>query len=131
MRFQGAIFAGRVFPCRPPASSSSQPRYRAAASHGSTPSPPRRRRRNPRPELEARGALRDEHLEAVEAQERELPNIQYPHADYDDALAGKDEAIDETPAQQPYTRQFPKVGRNDPCPCGSGKKYKHCHGKLA
>ena len=24
-----------------------------------------------------------------------------------------------------------KVGRNDPCPCGSGKKYKHCHGKLA
>jgi len=25
----------------------------------------------------------------------------------------------------------PRVGRNDPCPCGSGKKYKHCHGKLA
>ncbi|MFN8899499.1 MAG: SEC-C metal-binding domain-containing protein, partial [Pseudomonadota bacterium] len=25
----------------------------------------------------------------------------------------------------------PKVGRNDPCPCGSGRKYKHCHGKLA
>jgi len=25
----------------------------------------------------------------------------------------------------------PKVGRNDPCPCGSGKKYKHCHGQLA
>ena len=49
---------------------------------------------------------------------------------YDDALAGKDEAIDETPAQQPYTRQFPKVGRNDPCPCGSGKKYKYCHGAL-
>jgi preprotein translocase subunit SecA len=24
----------------------------------------------------------------------------------------------------------PRVGRNDPCPCGSGKKYKHCHGKL-
>jgi len=24
---------------------------------------------------------------------------------------------------------LPKVGRNDPCPCGSGKKYKHCHGK--
>jgi len=26
---------------------------------------------------------------------------------------------------------MPKVGRNDPCPCGSGKKYKQCHGKLA
>ncbi|MEK9134540.1 MAG: SEC-C metal-binding domain-containing protein [Pseudomonadota bacterium] len=29
------------------------------------------------------------------------------------------------------TRRQPKVGRNEPCPCGSGKKYKHCHGKLA
>jgi preprotein translocase subunit SecA len=27
--------------------------------------------------------------------------------------------------------QVPRVGRNEPCPCGSGKKYKHCHGKLA
>lgn len=27
--------------------------------------------------------------------------------------------------------EVPRVGRNDPCPCGSGKKYKHCHGKLA
>ena len=26
---------------------------------------------------------------------------------------------------------LPKVGRNEPCPCGSGKKYKHCHGQLA
>jgi preprotein translocase subunit SecA len=30
---------------------------------------------------------------------------------------------------QPIVREYPKVGRNDPCPCGSGKKYKHCHGK--
>lgn len=34
------------------------------------------------------------------------------------------------PQAQPFTRQQPKVGRNQPCPCGSGKKYKHCHGKL-
>jgi len=27
--------------------------------------------------------------------------------------------------------ELPKVGRNDPCPCGSGKKYKQCHGRLA
>jgi len=32
--------------------------------------------------------------------------------------------------QTPYVRDVPKVGRNDPCPCGSGKKYKVCHGKL-
>ena len=33
--------------------------------------------------------------------------------------------------QTPVQRDAPKVGRNDPCPCGSGKKYKHCHGQLA
>ena len=30
-----------------------------------------------------------------------------------------------------FHRNAPKVGRNDPCPCGSGRKYKHCHGQLA
>ena len=33
--------------------------------------------------------------------------------------------------QEPVRRTSKKVGRNDPCPCGSGKKYKHCHGKNA
>jgi SEC-C motif-containing protein len=33
--------------------------------------------------------------------------------------------------QKPVTREGPRVGRNDPCPCGSGKKYKKCHGKAA
>jgi preprotein translocase subunit SecA len=32
------------------------------------------------------------------------------------------------PKPVPAARAFPKVGRNDPCPCGSGKKYKACHG---
>jgi SEC-C motif-containing protein len=32
-------------------------------------------------------------------------------------------------APQTIIRSGPKVGRNDPCPCGSGKKYKHCHGR--
>ncbi|HET6603617.1 MAG TPA: preprotein translocase subunit SecA [Xanthomonadaceae bacterium] len=34
-------------------------------------------------------------------------------------------------AHTPVVRDQPKVGRNDPCPCGSGKKYKQCHGRLA
>jgi preprotein translocase subunit SecA len=34
------------------------------------------------------------------------------------------------PAAAPFVRAVPKVGRNEPCPCGSGKKYKHCHGAL-
>jgi preprotein translocase subunit SecA len=33
-------------------------------------------------------------------------------------------------AAAPFVRQIPKVGRNEPCPCGSGRKYKHCHGTL-
>ncbi len=37
---------------------------------------------------------------------------------------------DVTPAAVTAHREMPKIGRNDPCPCGSGKKYKHCHGQL-
>jgi preprotein translocase subunit SecA len=54
-----------------------------------------------------------------------LENVQYHHADYDEALGA---APEKTP--QPAQRSMTKVGRNDPCPCGSGKKYKYCHGKL-
>ena len=59
------------------------------------------------------------------AQPEEVENVQYHHAGYDEAL-GENEAKKPRPAHAD-----PKVGRNDPCPCGSGKKYKHCHGKLA
>lgn len=70
----------------------------------------------------------------VEAVERpvEVDNVQYQHADYDDALANsseEDEAL--LAGGQPVIREGVKVGRNDPCPCGSGKKYKQCHGILS
>jgi preprotein translocase subunit SecA len=68
-------------------------------------------------------------VEAVEPQEN-LSNVRYQHADYDTALA-PDADAEVAPGQQPIERQYAKVGRNDLCPCGSGKKYKHCHGKLA
>ncbi|MCB1690232.1 MAG: preprotein translocase subunit SecA [Halioglobus sp.] len=42
----------------------------------------------------------------------------------------QEEQADEPAVPQTYTRDQPKVGRNEPCPCGSGKKYKQCHGKL-
>jgi hypothetical protein len=35
-----------------------------------------------------------------------------------------------TTTSQTYVRAEPKIGRNEPCPCGSGRKYKHCHGKT-
>jgi preprotein translocase subunit SecA len=62
-----------------------------------------------------------------------MQNVAYKHAEVD-GLTG-DEAADEnadpsTPKAQPTTRQGPKLGRNDPCWCGSGKKYKNCHGAL-
>ena len=68
-------------------------------------------------------------VEAVE-KPAELENVQYQHASYEEALG--ESAADEAPAAaQPFERQGVKVGRNDPCPCGSGKKYKQCHGKLS
>jgi preprotein translocase subunit SecA len=70
-----------------------------------------------------------EDVEAVEPHET-ATNVQYQHADYEEALGSEAEDTPASP-QQPIQRQFPKVGRNDPCPCGSGKKYKHCHGQLA
>jgi preprotein translocase subunit SecA len=71
----------------------------------------------------------------VEAVERpvEVENVQYQHADYAEALAGdaSDAAEVNVAAQQPMVRDGVKVGRNDLCPCGSGKKYKQCHGVLS
>jgi preprotein translocase subunit SecA len=60
----------------------------------------------------------------------EVQNVKYHHADYDEALEGGGEGEGPAVPQQP-AQAGPKVGRNDPCPCGSGKKYKHCHGKLS
>jgi preprotein translocase subunit SecA len=54
-------------------------------------------------------------------------NVQYHHADYEEALASTDKPEEE---HKPFVRGGEKVGRNDPCPCGSGKKYKQCHGRL-
>jgi len=66
-------------------------------------------------------------IEAAEQQHPQLENVQYHHADYEEALAS---AATAEKKPQPQERALPKVGRNEPCPCGSGKKYKHCHGKL-
>ena len=56
-------------------------------------------------------------------------NVQFHHADHDQALQEANADADGGD-EQTFVRQGQKVGRNDPCPCGSGKKYKYCHGKL-
>ncbi|MBV6273577.1 preprotein translocase subunit SecA [Alcaligenaceae bacterium CGII-47] len=79
--------------------------------------------------------VRIQSAEQVEVEAPEaaaLDNVRYHHADYDAALRGDDPGLDQAPDTQAMpVGQVPKVGRNDACPCGSGKKYKHCHGKLA
>jgi preprotein translocase subunit SecA len=78
-----------------------------------------------------------EELRAAEEHET-LSNVQYQHADAVTAPAGivdEESALPEPGAEveraQPFVRRGQKVGRNDPCPCGSGRKFKQCHGKLA
>jgi preprotein translocase subunit SecA len=62
--------------------------------------------------------------EAIEERGMGVSNVKYTHPSEDGSVV--EEADVATLAAQ-----VPKVGRNDPCPCGSGKKYKHCHGRLA
>ena len=87
----------------------------------------------------------EEDVEAVEARRRSQAPIEYSHpnaspypvatgamaeADGGDAPvpeAGPEEAQG---AREPFVREGRKIGRNEPCPCGSGKKYKNCHGRL-
>jgi preprotein translocase subunit SecA len=80
--------------------------------------------------------------EEIAATEEPAPlrNVQYQHAELANAASASsqaepegDVAVAERPQErpQPFVRPGQKVGRNDPCPCGSGRKYKQCHGKLA
>ncbi len=59
----------------------------------------------------------------------EVQNVRYHHSDYDEALGQGDETAAASASKPLHVGH--KVGRNDPCPCGSGKKYKYCHGKLS
>ncbi|MBT8048821.1 MAG: preprotein translocase subunit SecA [Xanthomonadales bacterium] len=71
----------------------------------------------------------EEDVEAVEARRRSEAQMEYRHDEASPAAAGP--AGDGEAAPETYVREGRKVGRNEPCPCGSGNKYKHCHGKLS
>ena len=69
----------------------------------------------------------------VEMAERkpEPQQMTYNHPAAPNALSGETEEEQAAePAKQPFIRSERKIGRNEPCPCGSGKKYKQCHGRL-
>jgi preprotein translocase subunit SecA len=62
--------------------------------------------------------------EAIEERVSHVANVTYTHPNEDGSVSQEAD-----PATA--VAQVPRAGRNDPCPCGSGKKYKHCHGRLA
>ncbi|MCL4697914.1 MAG: SEC-C domain-containing protein, partial [Burkholderiaceae bacterium] len=80
---------------------------------------------------------------ALEEQAGHVSNITYTHPNEDGSISQESERDPQAALAAVAARtgaagaaaaaagSVPKVGRNDPCPCGSGKKYKHCHGKLA
>jgi preprotein translocase subunit SecA len=80
----------------------------------------------------------EEEIQQLEAEERQrqqaaAQRMQFQHPSSGGYSADEEAAEVEAARQggRPVVRDMPKVGRNEPCPCGSGKKYKHCHGQLA
>ena len=78
----------------------------------------------------------EEDVHEIEERRRQEAEAQASAAQYQHESASamgdvEPEQDDAEPEPQPFVREERKVGRNEPCPCGSGKKYKHCHGKLS
>ena len=65
-----------------------------------------------------------EAAQAIEERASQVSNMTYTHPN-------EDGSVSEEADRDTQVLNVPKVGRNEPCPCGSGKKYKHCHGRLA
>ncbi|BDS28774.1 preprotein translocase subunit SecA [Aeromonas caviae] len=79
----------------------------------------------------SRVQVQERDVEAMEEQQRQQAEAAprtYTHATADNQLADEDTGGAE--GHTTFVRDEQKIGRNDPCPCGSGKKYKHCHGQL-
>ncbi len=88
-----------------------------------------------------------EEVEAIEEEHKQLheqqADMEFKHDDAGSPLSSPADSVGQTPQKmkplknpeqesaKPFKRANQKVGRNDPCPCGSGKKFKQCHGKLS
>ena len=70
-----------------------------------------------------------EAAQAIEQQAGQLANVTYTHPNEDGSVSS--ESRRNADSGVPGTAPMPKAGRNEPCPCGSGRKFKNCHGKLA
>lgn len=76
----------------------------------------------------------EEDIQALDEQRQAPQEMHFEHAEAESITAESEEVEvvqnAEQSAEQPFVRAGKKIGRNDTCPCGSGKKYKQCHGKL-
>ncbi len=76
-----------------------------------------------------------EEVEAIEEQHKlaheQQSDLEFKHDEAESIVGGGSETELKPEAMKPFKRAEQKVGRNEPCPCGSGKKYKQCHGKLS
>ena len=74
----------------------------------------------------------EEDIRRVEEERQHQPEMQFQHAEAGSLLGdAPEEAPSDEQEHAPFVRESRKVGRNEPCPCGSGKKYKQCHGKIS
>jgi len=73
----------------------------------------------------------EEDVEAVETQRRQETPMEYHHETASAVAGGPAPGQQGAVPDEPFVREGRKVGRNEPCPCGSGKKFKQCHGKLS
>ena len=77
--------------------------------------------------------VNEDEVKRMEDQARalaEAQSLQFEHESAS-ALAENEAPASDADSVKPFVRDGQKVGRNDQCPCGSGKKFKQCHGKLA
>jgi preprotein translocase subunit SecA len=74
-----------------------------------------------------------EEVEQAEQQaaQSNMQNVTYQHSDYDEEQVSQVTSDEVSAGGVTIRNVLPKVGRNEPCPCGSGKKYKACHGKIS
>jgi len=71
----------------------------------------------------------EEDIEIAENKEKKQ-EMSFNHPSAPDSL-NDSQSTNDASAEKPFVRNKPKIGRNEPCPCGSGKKYKQCHGRLS
>jgi len=79
----------------------------------------------------------EQDVQRLEEERRKAQAMEFRHAEASALGQGPQQGAPQpggsqaAPAPEPFVRSSRKVGRNEPCPCGSGKKYKQCHGKLS